>query len=117
MDVTATEARRHEEAIFSARQTQRLSPLYGRFVGFMKVLLPFVATVLLVLVAIWPQLSEQNRRFSIGPARLDKEAAKNLTMVTARYTGVDHLGRPFTVPANRAHQAEANTPDVHPKHP
>src|SRR3546814_5982926 len=112
MDLTANDAPRHEGSVFSARQTERLKPLYGRFVNFTKVLLPFVATVLLVLVAIWPQLSEQNRRFSIGPARIDKDAAKNLTMVNARYTGVDELGRPFTLTANNARQENASTQAV-----
>src|SRR3546814_14983575 len=84
MDLTANDAPRHEGSVFSARQTERLNPLYGRFVNFTKVLPPFVATVLLVLVAIWPQLSEQNRRFSIGPARIDQDAAKHLNMVNAR---------------------------------
>src|SRR3546814_11035231 len=57
-------------------------------------------------------LSEQNRRFSIGPARIDKDAAKNLTMVNARYTGVDELGRPFTLTANNARRENAPTQAV-----
>src|SRR3546814_17793176 len=54
-------------------------------------------------------LSEQNRRFSIGPARIDKDAAKNLTMVNARYTGVDELGRPFSLTAHNARQENARS--------
>src|SRR3546814_21099821 len=62
-------------------------------------------------------LSEQNRRFSIGPARIDKDAPKNLTLVNARYTGVDELGRPFTLPANNARQEHASAQAVHLEQP
>src|SRR3546814_9872677 len=35
-----------------------------------------------------------------------------LTMVNARYTGVDELGRPFTLTANNARQENASTQAV-----
>lgn len=47
---------------FSKRRSTQLSPIYGRFVGFMRILLPTIATALIVLVVLWPQLSDQQQR-------------------------------------------------------
>ena len=43
----------------SSSRSTRVSRRYGRFVGFMRILLPTIATALIVLVALWPQLSDQ----------------------------------------------------------
>ena len=67
--------------------------LYGHFVGFMKVLLPTVATALLLIVVIWPQLNEQNKTFEIGFKEIDKSAAENLRMEKARFFHPQILGR------------------------
>ncbi len=72
---------------------------YTRFVGLMKVLLPVVAIVLIVLVVAWPQLQPGDERFQIGYSRINPEAAEKLSMVNARYTGVDSHDRPFTLTA------------------
>src|SRR5690606_16376386 len=41
---------------------------------------------------------------------IDKDAARNLNMINARYTGVDDNRRPFTVTASSANQEDANSP-------
>ena len=87
----------------SARQDVKMSPFYGRFVGTMRVLLPTVATGLILLVLVWPQFEDQQRRFTLGPAKIDKNAAKNLTMVNGRYAGILEE-KPFTITATKAHQ-------------
>lgn len=91
-------ARRHNLP-FSARRAQTISPGYGRFVGIMRILLPTVATALLILVALWPQLTDQQRRYAITPAKIATEAAKTLTMVNGVYTGIDNKRRPYTLTA------------------
>jgi lipopolysaccharide export system protein LptC len=93
----------------SARQDTRMSPFYGWFVGIMRVLLPTVATGLILLVVIWPQFDEQQQRFRLGPAKIDKEAAKNLTMLNGRYTGMLDE-KPFTITAEKTHQKNAKNP-------
>ena len=90
----------------SARQNVKMSPLYGRFVGTMRVLLPTVATGLILLVLVWPQFEDQQRRFTFGPAKIDKKAAKNLTMLNGRYAGMLEE-KPFTITATKAHQKNA----------
>lgn len=110
MDAAAQDRTARRDSVFRAREIRRLNPLYGMFVGIMKLLLPTAATLLIVLVAVWPQLDEQNRRFRIGPAEIDRDAARNLNMVNARYTGVDDERRPFTVTADAANQKAADSP-------
>ena len=66
----AAEASTRGRVALSARRTQRAGRLYGQFVGFMKVVLPTIATALLLIVVIWPQLNEQRDKFEIGIVKL-----------------------------------------------
>jgi lipopolysaccharide export system protein LptC len=90
---------------FSQRRSTRLSPSYGRFVGFMRILLPTIATALIVLVALWPQLSDQQRRLTFSPAKITSEAARNLTMKNSVFSGVDSRKRPYSVTADSVRMA------------
>lgn len=89
----------HRRLNISVRRKPRVSAGYGRFVGVMRVLLPTVATGLIILVALWPQLSDRQRRLSITPTKIDAEAAKDLKLANGVYTGVDEKRRPFTLTA------------------
>lgn len=95
---TPVKARR-QNLPFSTRRTQTVSRGYGRFVGIMRILLPTIATALLILVALWPQLTDQQRRYAITPAKIASEAAKTLTMANGVYTGIDDKRRPYTLTA------------------
>lgn len=90
---------RRQNLPFSTRRTQTVSRGYGRFVGIMRILLPTIATALLILVALWPQLTDQQRRYAITPGKIAAEAAKTLTMVNGVYTGIDDKRRPYTLTA------------------
>lgn len=94
-----TRKRRHQLP-FSSRRTQTVSRGYGRFVGVMRILLPTIATALLILVALWPQITDQQQRYSITPAKIAAEAAKTLTMTNGVYSGIDEKRRPFTLTAD-----------------
>jgi lipopolysaccharide export system protein LptC len=109
---TATEAPVRDRVALTARRTQSASYFYGYFVSFMKVLLPTVATALLLIVIIWPQLNEQNKAFEIGFKEIDKSAAENLRMEKARYTGVDQSKRPYSVTAEEAEQVDPQSPVI-----
>ncbi|MEE2689375.1 MAG: LPS export ABC transporter periplasmic protein LptC [Pseudomonadota bacterium] len=106
------EASTRGRVALTARQTQRSGRFYGRFVGFMKVILPTVATGLLLIVMIWPQLYEEGDKFQIGFAKIDKTAAENLRMIKARYTGVDRSKRPFSITAEAAEQVDPKSPII-----
>jgi lipopolysaccharide export system protein LptC len=99
-DRNETRPRRRQDLPFSTRRTQSVSHRYGRFVGLMRILLPTVAAALVILVALWPQLTDQQARYSITPAKIASEAAKTLTMVNGVYSGIDDKRRPYTRPAD-----------------
>jgi len=84
---------------------------YSRFVRFMKVTLPSLAVVLLALVVVWPRLSFDESRFRIGFAALSPEAVKTLSMVNARYFGIDQNAHPYTVTSDDATQRDQD-PDI-----
>lgn len=86
------------------RRAARFNPVYGRMVGWLKVLLPTVAVALVLLVAAWPLIMEQDARFADALSRADRRAAENLEVQNARYSGVEEDGQPFTVTAESMHQ-------------
>lgn len=97
---------------FTARRKPKVSRAYGRFVGFMRILLPTVATALIIVVALWPQLSDQQHRYQITPAKVKDQSNQTLTMVNGVYTGVDEKQRPFTLTADSVKMASAEWSDV-----
>jgi lipopolysaccharide export system protein LptC len=81
---------------------------YSRFVGIMKIVLPSAAAVLLGLIVAWPRLTGTDDRFHIGFANIGPEAVDTLSMVNARYFGVDERNKPFTVTADMASEEKAD---------
>ncbi len=81
-----------------------LNPRYSQFVGLAKRILPGIAVILLLLVAVWPRLQEALEHVRFTAPRLDLREAQDLSMVEARYTGVDRQQRPFVVTADVARQ-------------
>lgn len=79
---------------------------YSRFVGIMKIVLPSIAAVLLLLLVVWPHLSSLDDRFHIGFAKISPDQVQALTMVNARYFGVDERNQPFTVTADSASEED-----------
>jgi lipopolysaccharide export system protein LptC len=102
--------RRAVEVIAAAagRHSGHSGAFYSHFVAFMKLFLPMVATALMLIVAIWPQLTLKDIGFSLGLANVSVDDAKNLTMVNPRYTGVEKENRPFTLTAETARQASGD---------
>lgn len=103
---------RRQRLPFTVRRNAEVSVAYGRFVGIMRVLLPTIATALIIIVALWPQLSDQQRRYSIAPTKVDEESTRMLTMVNGVYTGVDDKQRPFTLTAASASLTSSGWSDI-----
>jgi lipopolysaccharide export system protein LptC len=82
--------------------------LYSQFVGVLKLLLPMIATALMLIVMIWPQLTSKDEGFRIGVAEISVEDAKNLRMVNPRYMGVDDADRPYALTADIAKQTSGD---------
>jgi len=79
---------------------------YSLFVGLMKVVLPAIAVSLILLVIAWPQLTFKDDRFRLGMGRLTLDQADSLTMLNARYHGVDQRRQPYTITADMATQSK-----------
>ncbi|RMG09388.1 MAG: LPS export ABC transporter periplasmic protein LptC [Planctomycetota bacterium] len=92
------------------RQPPRLSlrNRYSLFVTTMKVILPATAAALILLVVAWPHLTAQREGFRIDVADLGLEQAKTLSMVNARFDGIDERNRPYTITADVATQSSSN---------
>lgn len=104
----AERPRRRQDLPFSTRRAQTVSYRYGRFVGIMRILLPTIATALVILVALWPQLTDQQQRYSVTPAKIASDAAKTLTMVNGVYSGIDDKRRPYTLTADSVKLSNSN---------
>jgi lipopolysaccharide export system protein LptC len=86
---------------------------YSIFVGFMKVLLPALSVALILLVVIWPQLTQDDGRFRIRVSDISLEQADSLSMLNARFEGVDEHDQPFLVTADEATQTAEDDDLVH----
>lgn len=75
---------------------------YSRFVGLMKIVLPSLAVVLLGLVLAWPRLKSTEDRFQLGFSALSPSSVESLSMVNARFFGINSRNQPFTVTADVA---------------
>ena len=92
------------------RQPPRLSlsNRYSVFVGFMKVLLPATAAALILLILAWPQFVLEEEGFRLSVSKLAPGQAESLTMLNARFEGLDGSNRPYTVTADIATQSESD---------
>lgn len=77
---------------------------YSRFVVWMKVLLPFFALALIVLIVIWPRLKGDDT-FRIGFSSLSLTGEAGPGMDNARYVGTDENRQPYSVTADLARLA------------
>ena len=84
------------------RISTHINPRYSRFVGLMKLLLPLIALILVALLIAWPALQEKgdfNLSFSGMTVQGD-----SLTMMNARYLGMDKRNQPYMITADYATQ-------------
>ncbi len=94
----------------AGRQPPRLSlsDRYSFFVGFMKVLLPATAAALMLLIVAWPQFTVEEGGFRLSISKLAPGQAESLTMLNARFEGLDENDQPYTVTADIATQSESD---------
>ncbi len=99
---------RRKRWLLKARQGEGPLARYSRFVGWMQIVMPSLAAVLLALVLAWPKLMQDDDRFQVGFAKLSPKEVETLSMVNSRYFGVDQANRPFAVSADLAVQQPGN---------
>ena len=79
-------------------------------VGLAKRLLPVVALALLSLVALWPELTKDERhRFAYHLGLIEPPSGQ---LTDLQYNGVDDRNRPYTVTAAAAHQVSPERIDL-----
>ncbi len=81
---------------------------YSIFVGFMKVLLPALAAALMLLVVAWPQFTIDDGSFRLSVSKLAPDQAYSLTMLNARFDGLDEKDRPYMLTADMATQLDGD---------
>lgn len=99
------------------RRRTRAVGRYSLFVGIMKFLLPTLAAGLIVLVALWSQFNLGETRFRIGVVEVEPGTYDSLSMTNPRYEGIDRQGRPFSITADAATQADREAEAVRLAHP
>lgn len=72
---------------------------HSRRVALLKRVLPAIGVALLLLIAVWPEVSPLWERMRVAFPAIDLRDARELRMIAPRYAGVDRLGRPFVVTA------------------
>ncbi len=78
---------------------------YNLFVGIMKVLLPAAAAVFIMLLLAWPELTPGKDGLDLDLSELAIDQPEGVTMLNARFTGLDSQNQPFLVTADVASQA------------
>ena len=78
---------------------------YSMFVGLMKVVLPAMAAALILLVVAWPHITSERDKFRLGVSNLGMDQLDNLSMLNARFDGVDEKDQPYSITADMATQS------------
>lgn len=84
---------RHAEA---RRRTRVAADRHSRRVALLKRVLPVIGAILLVTVAVWPQLGPFWESVRLG-FPVDLREARELRMLNPRYAGIDRFDRPYVV--------------------
>jgi lipopolysaccharide export system protein LptC len=79
---------------------------YSRVVSTLRLVLPALAAILLGLVVAWPRLTSNDDRFQLGYSNLSPSTVQNLSMVNARFYGLNRRNQPFTLTADVATEDE-----------
>ncbi len=78
----------------------KLRPLYSRYVGWMKILLPLTAAALIGLVVAWPNPAPQTPSFGFSFTNLGTGEDGELGMNKARYIGTDEDQQSYVITAD-----------------
>ena len=72
---------------------------YSRFVWLLKYALPIVASVVIILVVVWPELGQGPDKFRIPKSDIRIQTKGGQRVKNATFTGVDRANRRFSVTA------------------
>ena len=103
---TATDSALRRETPAAVAPLRASRSAYAILIGVLKTLLPSFAIGMVLLIFAWPQINVESERFDIGlgVSELAADYADSLSMLNARFDGVDQEGRPFSLSADEASQ-------------
>lgn len=79
---------------------------YTRIVTFLKLFLPMIASILIAMILIWPQLISEKERFKINIGTPVFSRAEKLRMVNAKFFATDNKNQPYSLTADLAMEVE-----------
>ena len=103
LPASETERPRPAKPLPPPRQSPRGK--YRIFAACLKIVLPVLAVGLILIVVIWPQFSLKEGPFRIRMSDITLEQSGRLTMLNARFEGVDDKNQPYTLTADEARQS------------
>lgn len=109
---SATQPGMRDLQTIALSRRSKVSRAYSRFVHLTKLLLPFIAVILIIMIIIWPHLQANSKRFSIGFSNIELSEAKDPSMINARYIGTDNNNQPFSVTADIARKIQGDTESI-----
>ncbi|MBM3584876.1 MAG: LPS export ABC transporter periplasmic protein LptC [Alphaproteobacteria bacterium] len=93
---------------WSVASLRRQAASHTRLVGLLKISLPLAAVAIVVVLIMWPYVTDRVASgFRLTFADVDETADGTVTMINARYLGTDQRGQPFTITADAAAQNPA----------
>lgn len=101
-------AARRGAAIPLAIGQRRHSTSYGRLVGWLKLLLPTLAVVLVVLAVLWAYLGDESGLVSDTLTRARELVTEHMEVSQAKYAGVSEDGQKYTITADTVQQASVD---------
>ncbi|MGD9637873.1 MAG: LPS export ABC transporter periplasmic protein LptC [Alphaproteobacteria bacterium] len=79
---------------------------YTRFVKILKLLLPAIASVLIGLILIWPQILAEKDKFKINIGIPEFSRIESMRMVNAKFFATDNKNQPYSLSADLAMETE-----------
>ncbi|TAH37772.1 MAG: LPS export ABC transporter periplasmic protein LptC [Alphaproteobacteria bacterium] len=81
---------------------------YSEIVYWLKIVLPALAVAILLTITVWPNLIENENRFSLTTENVMEEAPQASLIVGPRYTGTTNNGLSYTIRAAAAAPSPEN---------
>lgn len=92
------------------RDKQALSGRYSKFIKSMRLVLPFLALVIITLLFVWPDMEETIEPLAREDILPDVPTAQN-ELLKPRFESLDDDQQPFTITAEKAAQ-DRNNPEL-----
>lgn len=95
---------------FAVTEKRRSQRHYGRFVGLAKLLLVSLTALLIVVLAVWPQLNRKDVPTKLGQVEgIQEQDVESLRITKAKLTGISKDGQPYMVTFDDASQTSQDS--------